>query len=80
MKYYEMKREQSIESLSVCMNLKVILLSERSQTRKVFTVSFININFKNEQNEVNDRKTTTHKHHWFPMVGWGLSGNRPEWF
>lgn len=51
-----MKKEQSIESLSVCMNLKVILLSERSQTRRMFTLSFININFKNEQNEVNDRK------------------------
>lgn len=54
MKYYEMKKEQSTESLSVYMNLKVILLSERSQTHKRFTVSFITINFKNEQNEVNN--------------------------
>lgn len=34
------------------MNLKVILFGERSQMWKVFTESFININFKNRQNEV----------------------------
>ena len=33
-------------------NLKVILLSERNQIQKVFTESFIYINFKNRQNLV----------------------------
>lgn len=49
-KYYLLMKRNKLVNHTTCVRISVILLSEGSQTRKVFAVGFININLKKRQN------------------------------